>query len=207
MTGLRPPHRLEEDLDSTTSHLLTLSLGDFVCRQVRISPVLQHVGPDRGAHCCPAGCLQALLNLLLTGRARPHVFNGTLHCGEDGRPLQRPLQGVLSRSDVGYLHWSREQMDRGGLPAVRPCDTFTPRLPDVFSVCAGGLNILVLCAGGQQAEDPQVSSVALLHRRQPRRDLQHQPPAAVRLAGGARVPPVLLQRPEVPDQHSQADCR
>lgn len=70
-----------------------------------------------GTH--PARCLQALLNLLLTGRASPNVFNGTLHCGEDGRPLQRPLQGVLSRSDVGYLHWNREQMERGRLPLVQ----------------------------------------------------------------------------------------
>lgn len=62
--------------------------------------------------------LQALLNLLLTGRACPHVFNGTLYFGEDGLPLERPLQGVLSRSDVGYLHWSREQMERDRLPQV-----------------------------------------------------------------------------------------
>lgn len=30
--------RLREDLDSTTSHLLYISLGNFVCRQVRSSP-------------------------------------------------------------------------------------------------------------------------------------------------------------------------
>ncbi|XP_029302353.1 inactive ubiquitin carboxyl-terminal hydrolase MINDY-4B [Cottoperca gobio] len=89
----RTVDRLKEDLDSSTSHLLNLSLGNFVCRQ-------------------------ALLNLLLTGTASPHVFNGILLFGEDGRPLQRPLQGVLSRSDVGYLHWSREQMERGRLPQV-----------------------------------------------------------------------------------------
>nr|XP_046244176.1 inactive ubiquitin carboxyl-terminal hydrolase MINDY-4B isoform X6 [Scatophagus argus] len=87
----RTVDRLKEDLDSSTSHLLHLSLGNFVCRQ-------------------------ALLNLLLTGRACPNVFNGTVCFGEDGRPLERPLQGVLSRSDVGYLHWSREQMERGRLP-------------------------------------------------------------------------------------------
>lgn len=69
-------------------------------------------------------CLQALMNLLLTGRASPHVFNGTLYFGQDGLPLRRPLQGVLSRSDVGYLHWSREQMERGSLPQV---ESFSPR--------------------------------------------------------------------------------
>lgn len=63
-------------------------------------------------------CPQPLMNLLLTGRASSHVFNGTLQFGEDGQPLERPLKGVLSRSDVGYLHWSREQMKRDGLPQV-----------------------------------------------------------------------------------------
>ncbi|XP_047191733.1 inactive ubiquitin carboxyl-terminal hydrolase MINDY-4B [Scophthalmus maximus] len=99
----RTVDRLQEDLNSTTSHLLHLRLGDFVCRQ-------------------------ALLNLLLTGRASPHVFNGTLYIGEDGLPLDRPLQGVLTRSDVGYLHWSREQMERGRLPQVGSM-LKTPRFP------------------------------------------------------------------------------
>ncbi|XP_047248150.1 inactive ubiquitin carboxyl-terminal hydrolase MINDY-4B isoform X2 [Girardinichthys multiradiatus] len=99
----RTVNRLMDDLDSKTSHLLHLSLGNFVCQQ-------------------------ALLNLLLTGRASPHVFNGTLQFGEDGQPLEHPLQGVLSRSDVGYLHWSREQMDRGGLPQVGSM-LKTPRYP------------------------------------------------------------------------------
>ncbi|XP_036937234.1 inactive ubiquitin carboxyl-terminal hydrolase MINDY-4B [Acanthopagrus latus] len=99
----RTVDRLKKDLDSTTSHLLYLSLGNFVCRQ-------------------------ALLNLLLTGRASPNVFNGTVNFGEDGCPLERPLQGVLSRSDVGYLHWSREQMERGRLPPVGSM-LKTPRFP------------------------------------------------------------------------------
>lgn len=61
---------------------------------------------------------QALLNLLLTGRATPHVFNGTVQPEEGGPAVERPLQGVLTRSDVGYLHWSREQMERRTLPQV-----------------------------------------------------------------------------------------
>ncbi|KAM9318601.1 inactive ubiquitin carboxyl-terminal hydrolase MINDY-4B [Pholidichthys leucotaenia] len=99
----RTVDRLKEDLDSTTSHLLYPSLGNFVCHQ-------------------------ALLNLLLTGRATPHVFNGTLYFGEDGLPLEQPLQGILSRSDVGYLHWSREMMDKGRLPQVGSM-LKTPRFP------------------------------------------------------------------------------
>uniref|UniRef100_A0A3B4DSA0 Deubiquitinating enzyme MINDY-3/4 conserved domain-containing protein n=1 Tax=Pygocentrus nattereri TaxID=42514 RepID=A0A3B4DSA0_PYGNA len=54
--------------------------------------------------------LTALLNLLMTGRASPNVFNGTLSYDEDGSPLPQPLHGVLARSDMGYLHWSREQV-------------------------------------------------------------------------------------------------
>ncbi|XP_075998042.1 inactive ubiquitin carboxyl-terminal hydrolase MINDY-4B [Genypterus blacodes] len=95
--------RLREDLDSSTSHLLQIRMGNFVCRQ-------------------------ALLNLLLTGRASPYVFNGTELFGEDGQPLERPLQGILTRSDVGYLHWSREQMDRDTLPQVGSM-LKTPRCP------------------------------------------------------------------------------
>lgn len=37
---LRLSHRLKEDLDWTTSHLLYLSLGNFVCRQVRMLPAV-----------------------------------------------------------------------------------------------------------------------------------------------------------------------
>uniref|UniRef100_A0A3Q1FRX5 MINDY family member 4B n=1 Tax=Acanthochromis polyacanthus TaxID=80966 RepID=A0A3Q1FRX5_9TELE len=72
--------------------------------------------------------VDALLNLLLTGKATPHIFNGTLYFDEDGRPLERPLQGVKSRSDIGFLHWSREQMDRGRLPQVGSM-LKTPRFP------------------------------------------------------------------------------
>ncbi|XP_041850161.1 inactive ubiquitin carboxyl-terminal hydrolase MINDY-4B [Melanotaenia boesemani] len=107
----RTVDRLRGDLDSSTAHLLHLSLGNFVCHQ-------------------------ALLNLLLNGRASPYVFNGTLFFGEDGRPLEHPQQGVLSRSDVGYLYWSREKMDRGRLPQVGSM-LKTPRFP-VWVCCING---------------------------------------------------------------------
>ncbi|XP_013884223.1 protein FAM188B2 isoform X2 [Austrofundulus limnaeus] len=94
---------VREDMDSTTSHMLHLSLGSFVCHQ-------------------------ALMNLLLTGRACPQVFNGTLSSGEDGEPLESPLKGVLSRGDVGYLTWSQEQMERDVLPQVGSM-LKTPRFP------------------------------------------------------------------------------
>ncbi|XP_028855999.1 inactive ubiquitin carboxyl-terminal hydrolase MINDY-4B isoform X2 [Denticeps clupeoides] len=108
--------RLKEDLDSTTTHLLHFGLGNFVCRQ-------------------------ALLNLLLTGRASPNVFNGTAPCDERGRPLEKPLHGVLARSDVGYLHWSREQQDHGKLPAVGSM-LKTPRLPIWLCSINGTFSVL-----------------------------------------------------------------
>ncbi|XP_057207001.1 inactive ubiquitin carboxyl-terminal hydrolase MINDY-4B isoform X2 [Triplophysa rosa] len=95
--------RIREDFDFTTSHLLHLSLGNFVCRQ-------------------------ALLNLLLTGRASPNVFNGTLRNDEQGEPLAHPLHGVLTRSDVGYLLWNREEAEHAKLPQVGSM-LKTPKLP------------------------------------------------------------------------------
>ncbi|XP_056138909.1 inactive ubiquitin carboxyl-terminal hydrolase MINDY-4B [Lampris incognitus] len=99
----RTVKRLQEDLDWTTSHLLQVSLGNFICRQ-------------------------ALLNLLLTGRASPNVFNGNQTQGPDDQVLVRPLHGILARSDTGFLYWSREQRDRNTLPQVGSM-LKTPRFP------------------------------------------------------------------------------
>ncbi|KAK2846450.1 hypothetical protein Q5P01_009449 [Channa striata] len=99
----RTVDRVKEDLNFTTCHLLHLRLGNFSCHQ-------------------------ALLNLLLTGRASPHVFNGTLSSEDDGHPVACPLQGILSRSDMGYLHWNQEQMETDTLPKVGSM-LKTPRFP------------------------------------------------------------------------------
>ncbi|XP_030009020.1 inactive ubiquitin carboxyl-terminal hydrolase MINDY-4B [Sphaeramia orbicularis] len=112
----RTVERLRDDLDSPTSHLLHLRWETFVCRQ-------------------------ALLNLLLTGRASPNVFNGTVHLDEDGRPLQHPLQGVLNRCDVGFLTWSREQMERDRLPQVGSM-LKTPRFPVWVCSINGSYSVL-----------------------------------------------------------------
>ncbi|XP_043115138.1 inactive ubiquitin carboxyl-terminal hydrolase MINDY-4B isoform X2 [Puntigrus tetrazona] len=95
--------RIRADFDCTTSHLLHVSLGNFVCRQ-------------------------ALLNLLLTGRASPHVFNGTSLNEERDGALAQPLHGVLTRSHVGYLLWNREQVHHAQLPQVGSM-LKTPKLP------------------------------------------------------------------------------
>ncbi|XP_051535737.1 inactive ubiquitin carboxyl-terminal hydrolase MINDY-4B isoform X2 [Myxocyprinus asiaticus] len=95
--------RIRADFDFSTTYLLNLTLGNFVCRQ-------------------------ALLNLLLTGRASPNIFNGTLLNDEHSKPLAHPLHGVLTRSDVGYLLWNREQFDHANLPQVGSM-LKTPKLP------------------------------------------------------------------------------
>ncbi|XP_016375292.1 protein FAM188B2-like isoform X1 [Sinocyclocheilus rhinocerous] len=95
--------RIRADFDCTTTHLLHVSLGNSVCRQ-------------------------ALLNLLLTGRATPHVFNGTSLNDEQDEALAQPLHGVLTRSHVGYLLWNREQVHHAQLPLVGSM-LKTPKLP------------------------------------------------------------------------------
>ncbi|XP_077344301.1 inactive ubiquitin carboxyl-terminal hydrolase MINDY-4B isoform X1 [Lithobates pipiens] len=83
--------RVHHDLDHTTAHLLHFCLGNYTVRQ-------------------------AVLNLILTGRASPHVFNGDQILEE--QKLEQELHGVLTRSDVGYLHWSRDEMEQHKLPQV-----------------------------------------------------------------------------------------
>ncbi|XP_069476472.1 inactive ubiquitin carboxyl-terminal hydrolase MINDY-4B [Ambystoma mexicanum] len=94
--------RLHQDMDFTTSHLLKFSLGNLICRQ-------------------------AILNAILTGRASPNVFNGDQKFDEQGKE-QAPLHGVLVRSDVGYLQWSREEMEQDRLLQVGSM-LKTPKLP------------------------------------------------------------------------------
>ncbi|XP_053166838.1 inactive ubiquitin carboxyl-terminal hydrolase MINDY-4B isoform X2 [Hemicordylus capensis] len=94
--------RLQKDLDFTTTHLLQCRLGNFSCRQ-------------------------AILNIILTGRASPHVFNGFQKLDTEGS-VQKLLHGILSRSDVGYLHWSKEEVEHYKLPQVGSM-LKTPKLP------------------------------------------------------------------------------
>ncbi|XP_078060103.1 inactive ubiquitin carboxyl-terminal hydrolase MINDY-4B [Mustelus asterias] len=111
----RTLERLHSDMGNTTSHLLQLSLGNFICRQ-------------------------AVINLMLTGRASPNVFNGDLQYGDQGALLKEPQHGVLARSDVGYLYWNRHELEHDKLPQVGSM-LKTPKLPiwlcninDTFSV-------------------------------------------------------------------------
>ncbi|XP_054566146.1 inactive ubiquitin carboxyl-terminal hydrolase MINDY-4B [Eptesicus fuscus] len=75
--------RLQKDLDVSTIHLLQPNAGGFLCRQ-------------------------AVLNMVLTGRASPHVFNGC----QNGTS-QEILHGVPARSDIGYLQWGKHTSEDG----------------------------------------------------------------------------------------------
>ncbi|XP_055501708.1 inactive ubiquitin carboxyl-terminal hydrolase MINDY-4B [Leucoraja erinacea] len=99
----RTLEKLHKDLDHTTPYLLQLSLGNFTCRQ-------------------------ALINLMLTGRASPNVFNGDLQSDDQGNLLRDPQHGILTRGDVGYLYWNRHEMDHDKLPQVGSM-LKTPKLP------------------------------------------------------------------------------
>ncbi|XP_070610217.1 inactive ubiquitin carboxyl-terminal hydrolase MINDY-4B isoform X9 [Erythrolamprus reginae] len=94
--------RLQRDLDFTTTHLLECRHGDISCRQ-------------------------ALLNIILTGRASPHVFNGCQKLDTEGG-VQKVLYGILSRSDVGYLRWSKEEVEQNRTLLVGSM-LKTPKLP------------------------------------------------------------------------------
>ncbi|XP_070259853.1 inactive ubiquitin carboxyl-terminal hydrolase MINDY-4B [Myotis yumanensis] len=75
--------RLQKDLDVSTIHLLQPNAGGFLCRQ-------------------------AVLNMVLTGRASPHVFNGC----QNGKS-QEILHGVPARSSIGYLQWGKQTSEDG----------------------------------------------------------------------------------------------
>lgn len=48
-------------------------------------------------------CSQAMINLMLTGRAAANVFNGDIEFNKRGRKLPHPLNGIKGRSEIGFL--------------------------------------------------------------------------------------------------------
>uniref|UniRef100_A0A8C5YGP2 MINDY family member 4B n=1 Tax=Microcebus murinus TaxID=30608 RepID=A0A8C5YGP2_MICMU len=113
--------RLQKDLDVTTTHLLQPNAGGFLCRQ-------------------------AVLNMILTGRASPHVFNGC----EKGKS-QETLHGVLTRSDVGYLQWGKDTSEDDRLSQVGSM-LKTPKLPIWLCNINGNYSIL-FCTNRQLLSD------------------------------------------------------
>ncbi|XP_076813151.1 inactive ubiquitin carboxyl-terminal hydrolase MINDY-4B-like [Clavelina lepadiformis] len=55
---------------------------------------------------------QALVNLLLTGNAAPYVHNGVIRCDGQGKALDRPLPGIRSRSEVGFLFFNKQEHEK-----------------------------------------------------------------------------------------------
>ncbi|XP_037380539.1 inactive ubiquitin carboxyl-terminal hydrolase MINDY-4B [Talpa occidentalis] len=103
--------RLQEDLDVSTTHLLQPTAGGFLCRQ-------------------------AVLNMILTGRASPNVFNGC----QKGK-TQELLRGVLTRSEVGYLQWGKDASADDRLSQVGSM-LKTPKLPIWLCNINGNYSVL-----------------------------------------------------------------
>ncbi|CAK6441544.1 unnamed protein product [Pipistrellus nathusii] len=102
--------RLQKDLDVSAIHLLQPNAGGFLCRQ-------------------------AVLNMVLTGRASPHVFNGC----QNGKS-QEMLHGVPARSDIGYLQWGKRTSE-DGLSQVGSM-LKTPKLPIWLCNINGSYSVL-----------------------------------------------------------------
>ncbi|XP_029425270.1 inactive ubiquitin carboxyl-terminal hydrolase MINDY-4B [Nannospalax galili] len=123
--------RLQSDLDITTTHLLQPHAGGILCRQ-------------------------AVLNLILTGRASPNVFNGC----ENGK-FQETLHGVLTRSEVGYLQWSKVASEGVQLSQVGSM-LKTPRFPVWLCNINGNYSIL-FCTNRQLLSDWKMERLFDLH--------------------------------------------
>ncbi|XP_075930438.1 inactive ubiquitin carboxyl-terminal hydrolase MINDY-4B-like isoform X2 [Petromyzon marinus] len=106
--------RVLSDCDHTASHLLQLHQGSYECTQ-------------------------ALVNLLLTGQASPSVVNGDAGLGWDGEQQHR--QGPQSRSEIGFLRWSREDREPETSRQVGSM-LKTPRLPVWLCSVNGRLGVL-----------------------------------------------------------------
>ncbi|XP_071085785.1 inactive ubiquitin carboxyl-terminal hydrolase MINDY-4B-like [Haliotis cracherodii] len=56
-------------------------------------------------------CTPSLINLLLTGRAVPHLHNGDILYNRRGALLSQPVRGSKQRSEVGFLFWDKGEAD------------------------------------------------------------------------------------------------
>ncbi|KAL1777966.1 hypothetical protein HispidOSU_017555 [Sigmodon hispidus] len=123
--------RLQEDLDVSTPHLLQSRAGSILCSQ-------------------------AVINLILTGRASPHVFNGY----EKGRS-EETLHGVLTRSDVGYLQWGKSMSESDRLSQVGSM-LKTPTFP-IWLCNIGGNCSILFSTNRQLLSDWKMERVFDLH--------------------------------------------
>ncbi|MEJ1277554.1 hypothetical protein NN561_008471 [Cricetulus griseus] len=123
--------RLQKDLDITTTHLLQARAGNILCRQ-------------------------AVINMILTGRASPNVFNGY----EKGSS-EETLHGVLTRSDIGYLQWGKDSSEHDRLSQVGSM-LRTPTFPIWLCNINGNYSIL-FCTNRQLLSDWKMERVFDLH--------------------------------------------
>ncbi|KAK7809768.1 hypothetical protein U0070_002557 [Myodes glareolus] len=123
--------RLQKDLDISTTHLLQPRAGSILCRQ-------------------------AVINMILTGRASPNVFNGY----EKGRSGET-LHGVLARSDVGYLQWGKDTSEDNRLSQVGSM-LKTPTFPIWLCNLNGNYGVL-FCTNRQLLSDWKMECVFDLH--------------------------------------------
>ncbi|ETE63744.1 hypothetical protein L345_10488 [Ophiophagus hannah] len=56
-------------------------------------------------------CYNVDMETLAADKASPHVFNGCQKLDTEGS-VAKVLHGILSRSDVGYLRWSKEEAEQ-----------------------------------------------------------------------------------------------
>ncbi|KAL6053795.1 hypothetical protein STEG23_030617, partial [Scotinomys teguina] len=98
----------------------------------------------------------AVINMILTGKASPNVFNGY----EKGKS-EETLHGVLTRSDVGYLQWNKDTPEGDRLLQVGSM-LKTPTFP-IWLCNVNGKYSTLFCTDRQLLSDWKMERVFDLH--------------------------------------------
>ncbi|XP_078381817.1 inactive ubiquitin carboxyl-terminal hydrolase MINDY-4B-like [Oculina patagonica] len=89
--------------ESTNGNGCILLLYSIILSRT-IERVIEDLGDPNSTLMGPHdSCTQAMINLMLTGRAAANVFNGDIECNKSGRKLAHPLNGIKDRSEIGFL--------------------------------------------------------------------------------------------------------
>ncbi|KAM4769471.1 inactive ubiquitin carboxyl-terminal hydrolase MINDY-4B isoform 1-T1 [Cyanocitta cristata] len=173
----RTLERVQEDLGDTAP-LLNISSGNITCTE-------------------------AVLSLLLTGRASPRELGGSqeLESGTgdgDGEALWQ-------RGAVGFLRWERAPVERQVSAGAAPWTARPTAGPWAWH--SPGSWQGSPCPGEPRAADASAARVAVQRLGQAQRALRHRQPAALRLEIRENFPPVLLQWAAGADPNSPPDDR
>ncbi|EDO38391.1 predicted protein [Nematostella vectensis] len=96
------------------------------------------------------GCSQAMMNLLLTGRATKNVFNGDVEYNKRGTILAYPQKGIKERSEIGFLTlW--EHIDSKDVEVGSKLKT--PKFPVWVVDSTGGRYGVVFCLNKDLVND------------------------------------------------------